>query len=53
VVKLGMRMQYTTLCTPCIAFVLVAHTCMLAIGHAKQGHMEPPEPAPVEGADYE
>jgi hypothetical protein len=24
-----------------------------AIDHAEQGRMEPPEPAPVEGADYE
>jgi hypothetical protein len=25
----------------------------IVIDHAKQGRVEPPEPAPVEGADYE
>jgi hypothetical protein len=25
----------------------------IAIDHAEQGRVEPPEPAPVEGADYE
>jgi hypothetical protein len=52
-VKLCMSMWYTTLCTLYIAFMLVAHTCMFAIDHAEKGRMEPPKPAPVEGADYE
>jgi hypothetical protein len=52
-VKLCMSMYYTALCTPCIAFILVAHTCIIAIDPAEQGRVESPEPAPVEGADYE
>jgi hypothetical protein len=40
-------MHLTALCTPCIAFMLVAHTCTFAIGHEEQGLEEPPEPAPV------
>jgi hypothetical protein len=40
-------------CTPCIAFMLASHTCTFAIDHTEQGRVEPPEPAPVEGADYE
>jgi hypothetical protein len=51
--KLCMIMHLTTLCIPCIAFMLVAHTCIIAIGHVEQGRAEPPEPAPVKGADYE
>jgi hypothetical protein len=51
--KLYVIMQHTTLYTLCIAFMLVSHTCIFAIDHAEQGHAEPPEPAPVEGADYE
>jgi hypothetical protein len=38
---------------PCIAFMLVANAYIFAIDHAEEGHVEPPEPAPVEGADYE
>jgi hypothetical protein len=48
-----MIMHLTTLCTPCIAFMLVSHMCIIVIGLEEQGHAEPPEPAPVEGGDYE
>jgi hypothetical protein len=51
--KLCIIMQHTTLCTLCIAFMLVFHTYIFVIDHTEQGHVEPPEPAPVEGADYE
>jgi hypothetical protein len=51
--KLCISMQFTTRCTLCITFMLVAHNCTFAIDHAEQGRVEPPEPAPVEGADYE
>jgi hypothetical protein len=33
--------------------MLVTHACTFAIDHAEQGRVEPPEPAPVEGTDYE
>jgi hypothetical protein len=33
--------------------MLVSHTCIFAIEQAEQGREEPPEPAPVEGGDYE
>jgi hypothetical protein len=46
-------MQLTTLCTPCIAFMLVSHTCIFVIGHAEQGPEEMPEPAQVEGINPE
>jgi hypothetical protein len=46
-------MEHITLCTPYIAFMLVSHTCIFMIDHAEQGRVEPPEPAPVEGTDYE
>jgi hypothetical protein len=39
-VKLLMIMQHITLCTPCIAFMLVSHTCIFVIDHAEQGHEE-------------
>jgi hypothetical protein len=51
--KLCISMQLIILCTSCIAFILVAHGCIFVIDHALQGRAEPPEPAPVEGADYE
>jgi hypothetical protein len=51
--KLCISMHFTARCTPCIAFMLVSHTCSFAIDHVEQGHVEPPEPAPVEIADYE
>jgi hypothetical protein len=51
--KLCIIMQHITLCTPCIAFMLVSHICIFAIDHAEQGRVEPPEPASVEIGDYE
>jgi hypothetical protein len=51
--KLCITMHLITFCTSCIAFVLVAHVYIFAIDHAEQGCVEPPEPAPVEAADYE
>jgi hypothetical protein len=51
--KLRIIMQHTTLCTPCIAFKLVSHTCIIAIGHAEQGPEEMPEPAQADGVNYE
>jgi hypothetical protein len=51
--ELCISMHLITLWTPCIAFVLASHTCTFAIDHAEQGRVEPPEAAPVEGADYE
>jgi hypothetical protein len=51
--KLCISMYFTARCTPCIAVMLVAHTCIFAIDHVEQGRVEPPEPAPVETADYE
>jgi hypothetical protein len=33
--------------------MLVAHACMLAIDQVEQERVEPPEPAPLEAADYE
>jgi hypothetical protein len=41
-VKLHVIMQHITLCTPCIAFILVSHTYIFAIDHVEQGHEEPP-----------
>jgi hypothetical protein len=52
-VKLLLIMQYITLCTSYIAFILVSHGCIFVIDHAEQGHEEPPEPAQVEGANSE
>jgi hypothetical protein len=52
-VKLHTIMQHSTLCTPCIAFMLVSHTCIFMIDHMEQGHEEPPEPAQVEGVNTE
>jgi hypothetical protein len=33
--------------------MLVAHACIFVIDHVDQGRVEPPEPAPVDAADYE
>jgi hypothetical protein len=52
-VNLLMIMQHIILCTPYIVFMLVSHTCIFVIDHAEQGHEEPPEPAQVEGANFE
>jgi hypothetical protein len=46
-------MYLIILCTTCITFMLVAHGYTFAIDPAEQGRVEPPEPAPVETADYE
>jgi hypothetical protein len=48
-----MIVHLTTLYTPCITFMLVADTCIIAIGHEEQGLEEPPEPAPVEAGKHE
>jgi hypothetical protein len=52
-VKLLMIMHYITLCTPCIVFILVYHTCIFVIDHVEQGREEPSELAPVEDANLE
>jgi hypothetical protein len=46
--KLCISMYLIIHCTPCIAFVLVAHGCIFAIDHEEKGRAEPPEPAPVD-----
>jgi hypothetical protein len=51
--KLYISMHFITRCTPCIEFMLVAHSCIFVIDHVEPGRVEPPEPAPVETADYE
>jgi hypothetical protein len=51
--KLCIIMQHTTLCTPCIIFMLVSHTCIIVIGHAEQGPEETPEAAQAEDINYE
>jgi hypothetical protein len=48
-----MVMQHITLCIPCIAFMLMSHTCIFIIDHVQQGHEELPELVPVEGANIE
>jgi hypothetical protein len=50
-VKVLMIMPHIILCTPCIEFMLVSHTCIFAVGHVELGHEVPPEPAQVEGAN--
>jgi hypothetical protein len=52
-VKLLMIMQHITLCTSCIEFILVSHTCIFVIHHVEQGREEPSELAPVENANPE
>jgi hypothetical protein len=52
-VKVLIVMQHITFCTPCTVFMLVSHTCVFVIDHAKQGHEEPLEPTQVEGANFE
>jgi hypothetical protein len=51
--RLCMIMHLTTLCTPCIAFMILSHTCVIAIGHVEQGPEKTPEPAPVEAVNPE
>jgi hypothetical protein len=48
-----MIMHLTTLCTPCIVFMLVSHLCIMAIGHEEQGPEETLEVALVEASSYE
>jgi hypothetical protein len=48
-----MIMHLTTLCTTCIAFMLVSHTCIIAVGHEQQGPEETSEPTPIEACNYE
>jgi hypothetical protein len=52
-VKLCMIMHHITLYTLCIVFMLVSHTCTIAIGHTEQGPEEMTELAPVEGINPE
>jgi hypothetical protein len=52
-VKVLMIMHHITLCTSCIAFMLVSHTCIFVIDHVERGREEAPDPAPVEGANTE
>jgi hypothetical protein len=51
--NLGTSMHHVTLYTPCIAFILMTHTCIFAIDHAEHGLEEPSVLAPVETADFE
>jgi hypothetical protein len=51
--KLCISMHFTARCTPCIAFMLGAHSCTFAIEHMEQRRVDPLEPAPVETVDYE
>jgi hypothetical protein len=51
--KLRISMHLTAHYTLCITFMLVTHTYTFAIDNVEQGHVEPPEPASVETADYE
>jgi hypothetical protein len=46
-----MIMHHIILCTPCIAFILVSHTCIFVIDHTEQGHGE--EPTQVKGVNTE
>jgi hypothetical protein len=50
--RLCMIMHTTTICTPCITFMLVFYTCIIVIGHMGQGPEKMPEPA-LEGSNYE
>jgi hypothetical protein len=38
---------------PMHCIYVVAYACIFVIDHAEQGRVEPPEPTPVEAADYE
>jgi hypothetical protein len=51
--NLAIGMHHVTLYTPCIALVLMTHTCIFAIDHAEHGLEEPPTPAPVEAGEHE
>jgi hypothetical protein len=47
-VKVHMVMQHITLFNPCIAFMLMTHTCIFVIDHTEQGPEEPQKPTQVE-----
>jgi hypothetical protein len=51
--RLCMIMHLTTLCTPCIDFMIASHTCISVIGHAEQGPEETLEPTQIEGVNLE
>jgi hypothetical protein len=51
--KILMIMQHMALCTPCIAFVLVSHTCIFAIDPVEPELKELQEPAPAEETNVE
>jgi hypothetical protein len=51
--KLCVIMLHITLCTPCIAYLLVSHPCIFVIGHTDQGPEETSEPVQVEGVNHE
>jgi hypothetical protein len=48
-----MIIQYIALCIPCIAFMLVSHTCIFLIDPVVQELEELQEPAPAEEANPE
>jgi hypothetical protein len=48
-----MIMQHIALCTPCIAFILVSHTCIFAIDPTEQELEDLQEPASVEETNPE
>jgi hypothetical protein len=52
-VKMLLVMNHVALCTPCIAFLLVSHTCIFVIDPAEQELEELQEPAPVEETNPE
>jgi hypothetical protein len=51
--NLGTSMHHVTLYTPCIALVLMTHTCIFVIDQADHGPEETPAPAPVEAGNQE
>jgi hypothetical protein len=51
--RLCMIMHLPTLFTPCIVFMLVAHTCIIVICHEEQRLEEPSEPAAVKAGNHE
>jgi hypothetical protein len=46
-------MHRIALCIPCIALLLVSHTCIVAIDPAEQQPEEPQEPAHAEQTNHE
>jgi hypothetical protein len=46
-------MHHITLCTPCIALLLVSYTCAFALDPAEQGPEEPQEPVQAEETNPE